>query len=354
MTAAISLADLQNALLDVQTIATCANGVGPTVTSRLGATFPTLQGLLASIGYLPPVNYASGLVVSSTLYTVVSGGLIYAPLPSLVPFTTSGAFNPAQWFLIQVAPSAFVKTLLPAVDAPTFRGTLGAAASGANTDINSLLLNNAGLLLKDIGGSFALELKPGSTLTANRILTITTGDVARTLDLSAASIAPSAFVATLLDDTSAANFMTTLGMSAFFQGLIASADAPTFRSNINDKEVILMCQTSPGTALTVVNGFASQRMPYAFQLTEIPRVWLAVASSSGLPTIRINKNGTSILSTLITVDATELTSKTAATPGVLTTSPTNFADDDLVTADCTVAGTGAKGAIVALIGKRTS
>lgn len=57
------------------------------------------------------------------------------------------------------------------------------AAPGANTDITSVLLSNTGLKVKDVGGSFNLDFKPGSTLTANRTLTVTTGDSDRTLTL---------------------------------------------------------------------------------------------------------------------------------------------------------------------------
>lgn len=63
------------------------------------------------------------------------------------------------------------------------RSNLGAAASGANTDITSVYLDNTGLKVKDTNASHGLTIKPGSDLTADRILTITTGDVARTLTL---------------------------------------------------------------------------------------------------------------------------------------------------------------------------
>ncbi len=61
---------------------------------------------------------------------------------------------------------------------------LGGAASGANTDITSLYLNNTGLKIKDTNGSHGLSIVPGSDLTADRILTIITGDAARSLTLT--------------------------------------------------------------------------------------------------------------------------------------------------------------------------
>ena len=91
-------------------------------------------------------------------------------------------------------------------------------------------------------------------------------------------------------------------------------------------------------------------MPYAFTVTAV-RASLTTASSSGLPTIDINEAGTTIISTKITIDASELTSTTAATAAVI--SDSSLADDAEMTIDIDVAGTGAKGLKVYLIGKRT-
>lgn len=74
------------------------------------------------------------------------------------------------------------------------------------------------------------------------------------------------------------------------------------------------------------------------------RASLIDASSSGTVTVDINKNGSTILSTKLTIDATEKTSLTAATPYVATS--TTCADDDEFTVDIDGAGTDAKGLIV--------
>lgn len=71
-----------------------------------------------------------------------------------------------------------------ASDAATARSNLSAAASGANTDINSLELNNTGLTIDDSDGSHQLAIVPGSNLTADRTLTLTTGDANRTITLT--------------------------------------------------------------------------------------------------------------------------------------------------------------------------
>lgn len=108
------------------------------------------------------------------------------------------------------------------------------------------------------------------------------------------------------------------------------------------------------TSLTTGSDVASFRAPYAFSISSatLPRASVDTVSSSGLPQINIKKNGTTIFSTNLTIDASEKTSVTAATPCVLSSSPTSFADDDEVTIDIVAAGTGTKGLIVTLIGTK--
>jgi hypothetical protein len=89
------------------------------------------------------------------------------------------------------------------------------------------------------------------------------------------------------------------------------------------------------------------RAPRGFTLTEV-RASLLTASSSGVVTVDINKNGTTMLSTKLTIDATEKTSETATTPAVISVS--SVADDDEITVDIDTEGTGARGLIVTLIG----
>jgi len=91
------------------------------------------------------------------------------------------------------------------------------------------------------------------------------------------------------------------------------------------------------------------RIPYDMAITEV-FASLSTASSSGLPTIDIKRNGTTILSTLITLDATEKISTTAVTPPVISTSTLTKYEE--ITIDITVAGTGAKGLVIYLNGTR--
>ena len=108
-----------------------------------------------------------------------------------------------------------------------------------------------------------------------------------------------------------------------------------------------------GTTITTGNGKVTFRAPRAFRLTTI-RASLNTASTSGIPAYRINKNGSTIFSTNLTVDATEKTSVTAATAFAFAGGATyiDFADDDEITIDVVTAGTGTKGLKIVFIGTR--
>lgn len=104
------------------------------------------------------------------------------------------------------------------------------------------------------------------------------------------------------------------------------------------------------TAITTGTAKVTWPVPRAMTI-QLVKANLTTASSSGLPTFDVNKNGTSIFSTVITIDVSETTSLTAATPPVLTTF--SLAADDVLTFDIDVAGTGAKGAKITILGYAT-
>jgi methyl coenzyme M reductase subunit C len=111
--------------------------------------------------------------------------------------------------------------------------------------------------------------------------------------------------------------------------------------------VLVIAVSDETTAITTGVAKVTFRMPYALSLTAV-RASLNTASSSGIPTVDINESGTTILSTKLTIDASEKTSTTAAVPAVI--SDAALADDAEITIDIDVAGTGAKGLKVVMIG----
>lgn len=96
--------------------------------------------------------------------------------------------------------------------------------------VTKLRDSSSDVQLVDTDASHVLGLAAGSNLTADRTLTITTGDANRTLDLSAGSATISAYGATLADDADAAAARTTLGLdssSAVSFASLTTTDAPS-------------------------------------------------------------------------------------------------------------------------------
>lgn len=123
------------------------------------------------------------------------------------------------------------------------------------------------------------------------------------------------------------------------------------REMLGSQSIIVACSDET-TALTTGVAKVTFRMPYAFTLTAV-RASVTTAPTGAVLTVDINESGATILSTKITIDATETTSTTAATPPVI--SDTALADDaeitiDIDTVGSTIAGTGLK---VTLIGYAT-
>jgi len=92
-------------------------------------------------------------------------------------------------------------------------------------------------------------------------------------------------------------------------------------------------------------------MPCAMTVTSV-RASVGTAPTGSTLIVDINENGTSILSTKLSIDVTEKTSTTAAVPAVISDSA--LADDSEITIDIdqigsTIAGAGLK---VTIIGTR--
>jgi len=107
------------------------------------------------------------------------------------------------------------------------------------------------------------------------------------------------------------------------------------------------------TAIAAATGVYTFRMPTAGVITEV-RASLSVAgSTSGTTTIDVNKNGTSIFTTVLTIDSTEKTSETAATPAVINVGQSIIALDDEITIDVDAISGGATEAGLKLYIKAT-
>ena len=108
-------------------------------------------------------------------------------------------------------------------------------------------------------------------------------------------------------------------------------------------ELVIACSDET-TNLTTGTAKVTFRMPYAMTLSSV-RASVNTAPTGSTLVVDINEGGSTILSTKLSIDASELTSTTAATAAVI--SDTALADDAEITIDIdqigsTIAGKGLK------------
>ena len=146
-----------------------------------------------------------------------------------------------------------------------------------------------------------------------------------------------------LTATNITGLVATTGLTA-----TGTKDSTTFLrgddtwATVPSTESMIVSASDETTALTTGTAKTTWRMPYAFTLTAV-KVSLTTTSSSGNPTIDINESGTSILSSPVAITAGQKT----ATATVGDPSLANLAE---MTIDIDVAGTGATGLKIYLIG----
>ena len=212
--------------------------------------------------------------------------------------------------------------------------------------INSTsLIGNGNINTGSVTSVAALTLGTSGTDLSSSVATGTTTPVI-TLNVPTASAANRGAL-------SAADFNT---FTAKQDALVSGTNIKTINStsilgsgNYATPFELVVAASDETTALTTGTAKITFRMPRAITLTSV-RASLTTAQASGsILTIDINESGTSILSTKLTIDNTELTSTTAATAPVI--SDVNLADDSQITIDIDQIGNGtAKGLKVMLIG----
>jgi hypothetical protein len=190
----------------------------------------------------------------------------------------------------------------------------------------------------------------GLTSAADKGIQFTGSGTAATFDLTAAGKA-------LLDDANAAAQLVTLGLTAtatelnYTDGVTSAIqtqlDAKVAKATV-PCEFIIACSDET-TAITTGTAKVTFRAPYAFTLTAV-RASVTTAPTGSTIVIDINETGTTVLSTKLSIDASEKTSTTAASAAVISDSA--IADDAEITIDfdqvgSTIAGAGVK---VTLIG----
>jgi len=112
----ISQADIAGLNKDIDTISEVVESSDFTTVTKNGKTIDTLAGKLRQLGYLVPVEYGPGIAFdeNDSSKTVERDGIVYAPYPSSLPFTTSGTWvggDDANFYPIQNQDSDYAFTV---------------------------------------------------------------------------------------------------------------------------------------------------------------------------------------------------------------------------------------------------
>jgi hypothetical protein len=145
------------------------------------------------------------------------------------------------------------------------------------------------------------------------------------------------------------NLSNSIVTGDIVNGTIALADI----ANAAKTEALIIAAGDETTAIDVADGKTEFQIPYAFTLTEVRATLTTAGSTSGVTTIDIEDDGATIFSTLLTIDSTEKTSTSAATPAVI--SGATLADGSIMKVNVDVISGGASeaGLKIYLIGYQT-
>jgi hypothetical protein len=168
----------------------------------------------------------------------------------------------------------------------------------------------------------------GKEDTSNKTNTITGNETSTSLYASIKGI---------VDWLTSAKIKSILGISTLSGSNTGDETTSTLKTKI---DVELAYALSDETSNLTVGNLISFRVPFAIILSEI-RISVNDAPTVSSLIVDVKEAGVSIFSTLLSIDATELTSVTAATPAVI--SDVNLADDALITVSTTQIGSGNSG-----------
>jgi hypothetical protein len=166
-----------------------------------------------------------GQFFSANAGTVLGGSMhvVIEPLPAAVgvdDITIINVSSGGSGLFLEAA-----NNLSDVANAATSATNLGLGAA-SNAVFGSVTVGNTGLHILDTNATHDLIIAPGSNLTADRTLTVTTGDADRTLDISAGSVT----------------------VSAYGAGLTSSADATAARAAIKLKSALTATWAGGGTS----------------------------------------------------------------------------------------------------------
>jgi hypothetical protein len=140
-----------------------------------------------------------------------------------------------------------------------------------------------------------------------------------------------------------------VSMSQLAEIISGSASVPSASYAEHFDRVTAIALSDETTEFTVAStALGTFRMPYDMNLTRV-KASLTVTGSTDM-VLDVNVSGSSILSTKLTIDSGDLTSKGASTPYVIEPDSSSLSDDDEISVDIDAVGSGSAGLKIYLIG----
>ena len=288
------------------------------------------------------------MLVQSGLGNAASGGSgTPGGSPGQVQYNNAGAFGG-----FTTSGDATINTGTGALTLATVNGNVG--SFGSATAVGTFTVNAKGLVTA--AGSTTVTPAIGSVTGlgsgVGAALAIDTGLTGAPVLFNGAGGTPTSMVGTNI--TGAAAGLTAGSVTnATLNAAITVSQATTLNRQSSTGLPVEFYVAASDLTTTLTSGTSQGyfRAPYAFTVTEVRASVLTPQTGGSILTVDINESGTTILSTKLTIDNNEDSSKSAATPPVISDSA--IADDAKITIDIDTVGTGAvTGLIVLIMGYR--
>jgi len=306
-----------------------------TVIGGASAAAITGTNITANTNFLPDANDGAGLGVSGTAFSdlFLASGAVINFLAGAVTVTHSAN-------TLTIAGSAYT-TLALGATAITMTGALAATGARVSSAFFTVL------------ESTTIELGATSDTTLSRVsagliavegITVVDVSTAQTLTNKDISSTTNTYRAASLTVVGGVELATTAEINTGTDTTRAMPVDQFVASNRNVKYFLyrVLGNTTDNATGTAIGG--DLELPFTGTITEVG-AWVDTAGVTGVQTIDINLNGTTVISTKITIDSTEKSSRTAAAAPVI--SVTAVTAGDIITVDVDgIQTTAAKGLTV--------